>query len=287
MKLAVAVLSSILLACSVTIANPIDPSATTDAETITSTVIPSETTDVETITSTVIPSETTDVETITSTVIPSETTDVEASTLPTPNPNGIGLDSLDPLSDSIKELLKEYQRKHVSLEEQVKKCELLKSQYKDQQTMVKHAKRKLHVSKHKSLRDGGNRKHGNEIWDNMRDIKTQEAKLADLKKSYKDCKSKYSIFTAGLDHIKMLLVDYVFGESWDLESLDQQSSLITTHPSVNTYLEQLSVEYQELLDQISNERQQHKELSDRERFKQLIEQQQRKEPSNQQQPKDS
>ncbi|KAL5039124.1 hypothetical protein RTP6_7807 [Batrachochytrium dendrobatidis] len=129
MKLAVAVLSSILLACSVTTANPIDPSATTDAETITSTVIPS------------------------------ETTDVEASTLPTPNPNGIGLDSLDPLSDSIKELLKSYHRKHVGFEEQVKKCELLKSQYKDQQTMVKHAKRKLHVVKHRSLRDGGNRKH--------------------------------------------------------------------------------------------------------------------------------
>ncbi|OAJ43901.1 hypothetical protein BDEG_27214 [Batrachochytrium dendrobatidis JEL423] len=155
MKLAVAVLSSILLACSVTTANPIDPSATTDAETITSTVIPS------------------------------ETTDVEASTLPTPNPNGIGLDSLDPLSDSIKELLKSYHRKHVGFEEQVKKCELLKSQYKDQQTMVKHAKRKLHVVKHRSLRDGGNRKHGNEIWDNMRDTKIQELKLADLKQSYR------------------------------------------------------------------------------------------------------
>ncbi|OAJ45435.1 hypothetical protein BDEG_28575 [Batrachochytrium dendrobatidis JEL423] len=36
MKLAVAVLSSILLACSVTIANPVDPSATTDVESSTS-----------------------------------------------------------------------------------------------------------------------------------------------------------------------------------------------------------------------------------------------------------
>ncbi|EGF81691.1 hypothetical protein BATDEDRAFT_23219 [Batrachochytrium dendrobatidis JAM81] len=36
MKLAVAVLSSILLACSVTIANPVDPSATTSTESITS-----------------------------------------------------------------------------------------------------------------------------------------------------------------------------------------------------------------------------------------------------------
>ncbi|KAJ8325393.1 hypothetical protein O5D80_006329 [Batrachochytrium dendrobatidis] len=41
MKLAVAVLSSILLACSVTIANPIDPSATTSTESSTSTFIPS------------------------------------------------------------------------------------------------------------------------------------------------------------------------------------------------------------------------------------------------------
>ncbi|KAK6096857.1 hypothetical protein MT418_002513 [Batrachochytrium dendrobatidis] len=42
MKLAVAVLSSILLVCSATTANPVNPSATTDAEASTSTVIPSE-----------------------------------------------------------------------------------------------------------------------------------------------------------------------------------------------------------------------------------------------------
>ncbi|KAJ8326149.1 hypothetical protein QVD99_001359 [Batrachochytrium dendrobatidis] len=41
MKLAVAVLSSILFVCSVTTANPVNPSATTDAEASTSTFIPS------------------------------------------------------------------------------------------------------------------------------------------------------------------------------------------------------------------------------------------------------
>ncbi|KAK6096879.1 hypothetical protein MT418_002530 [Batrachochytrium dendrobatidis] len=101
MKLAVAVLSSILLACSVTIANPIDPSATTD------------------------------VETSTSTVIPSATTDVEASTSSTPNPNGIGLGALDyPLPDSIKELLEKYEKKgKIAMNKKKVKIYILKHKY--------------------------------------------------------------------------------------------------------------------------------------------------------------
>ncbi|KAK5672306.1 hypothetical protein QVD99_001410 [Batrachochytrium dendrobatidis] len=96
MKLAVAVLSSILLACSVTTANPVNPSATTD------------------------------VETSTSTVIPSATTDVEAITSPTPNPNGIGLGGLDQLPSSIKELLDKHLKLSHARDEQKKVCDPLK-----------------------------------------------------------------------------------------------------------------------------------------------------------------
>ncbi|KAK5668103.1 hypothetical protein QVD99_005143 [Batrachochytrium dendrobatidis] len=91
MKLAVAVLSSILLACSVTIANPIDPSATTSTEAITS---------------------------------------------PTPNPNGIGISGLDPLSDSVKDLLDKYIELEDDRNEQGKKCKLLQSEYDSQIMLV-------------------------------------------------------------------------------------------------------------------------------------------------------
>ncbi|KAK5667193.1 hypothetical protein QVD99_006401 [Batrachochytrium dendrobatidis] len=83
MKLAVAVLSSILLALSVTTANPVNPSATTD------------------------------VETSISTVIPSATTSTEASTSSTPNPNSMSLGTLDPFQISIKELLNTTRKKKI------------------------------------------------------------------------------------------------------------------------------------------------------------------------------
>ncbi|OAJ43635.1 hypothetical protein BDEG_26977 [Batrachochytrium dendrobatidis JEL423] len=71
MKLSIAVLASVLVACSVTTANPILPSSTTNAEYSTSTGIPSSTTNAEYSTSTDIPSSTTNAEFSTSTDIPS------------------------------------------------------------------------------------------------------------------------------------------------------------------------------------------------------------------------
>ncbi|KAJ8322495.1 hypothetical protein O5D80_000062 [Batrachochytrium dendrobatidis] len=64
MKFSIAVLSSILAVCSVTVANPVKPSATTNTEHRISAVIPST--------------------------------------------NGIGIDNLDPLPDSVKHLLDKY-----------------------------------------------------------------------------------------------------------------------------------------------------------------------------------
>ncbi|KAK5671278.1 hypothetical protein QVD99_002308 [Batrachochytrium dendrobatidis] len=99
MKLAVTVLSSILLAFSVTTASPVNPTATTD------------------------------VETSTSTVIPSATTSTESSTSSTPIPSGIGLDGLDPLPGNVKYLLKEYAEIQDDCDLQRKVHQFLKSQY--------------------------------------------------------------------------------------------------------------------------------------------------------------
>ncbi|OAJ45465.1 hypothetical protein BDEG_28604 [Batrachochytrium dendrobatidis JEL423] len=107
MKLAVAVLSSILLACSVTIANPIDPSATTSTESSTSTFIPSATTSTEASTSTFIPST-----------------------------KGIGISGLDPLPGNVKHLLDKYVEIKDGRNQQRKIYCPLKSRYDSQYEVV-------------------------------------------------------------------------------------------------------------------------------------------------------
>ncbi|OAJ41509.1 hypothetical protein BDEG_25092 [Batrachochytrium dendrobatidis JEL423] len=258
MKLAVAVLSSILLACSVTIANPIDPSATTD------------------------------VEDGISTFIPSATTSTEASTSPTPDPNGIGLDGLDTLPDIIKELFENYQRKQDGFEEQEEICNSLKSEYDGQTMLVKRLKKKIQVLGYKSQTSGDNQKYYGEIQETKLNLEAQKAKLEDLKKSRKECDSKYKGIEFELELIGIKLVKLVFGGTWDSKPFDQQLYLIGKHPSVQDYLDGLrgkgqSSECNECLGQNHGDQQQQQKPSDQQQHQNPSDQQQQQKPSDQQQ----
>ncbi|EGF79885.1 hypothetical protein BATDEDRAFT_89311 [Batrachochytrium dendrobatidis JAM81] len=216
MKLAVAVLSSILLACSVTIANPIKPS------------------------------ESTDVETSTSTVIPSETTSTEASTSSTPNPNGIGLGALDALPDSIKELLEKYKKEKHDLNQQEKIYWPLKSEYDGQLMLVTDLEAKLYFLKRKSQKNGGSPEYDGEIQETKIDLEIQESKLEDIGKSYRECRLRYDDLKAAIAFTEIKLVDLIFGESSNYELFEQQIDLINKHPSVVEYLGELSLEYSKI-----------------------------------------
>ncbi|KAJ8330319.1 hypothetical protein O5D80_001320 [Batrachochytrium dendrobatidis] len=209
MKLAVAVLSSILLVCSVTIANPVKPSESTDTEASISTFIPT------------------------------ATTYVEARTFPTPNPNGIGLGGLNTLPSSIKDLLKEYEKTKHDRIEQKKICDSLRFQYEDQKKLVKDLKKKIKALKHKSRGNSGGSEYDGEIQESESNFEAQKAKLANLKKSRKECESKYRGIVSELELISIKLVVLVFG-SWDLRSFNQRFFLIITHSSVKGYLGELA-----------------------------------------------
>ncbi|EGF81085.1 hypothetical protein BATDEDRAFT_88146 [Batrachochytrium dendrobatidis JAM81] len=228
MKLAVAVLSSILLACSVTTANPIDPSATTD------------------------------VETSTSTFIPSATTSTEASTSPTPNPNGIGLGGLDQLPDSIKELLEKYVRLSHDLNQQGKICDPLKPEYDSQIMLVIDLKTKIEVLEEKSQTSGGSPEYDGEIQKTKLDLEAQRSKLEDIEKRYNECQLKKNGLESEIYLTKMRLVYLVFGDSSNFRLFDQQLYLINKHPSVKGYLGELSLEYSKTPGQ-SSSGQQHQE----------------------------
>ncbi|EGF80049.1 hypothetical protein BATDEDRAFT_89240 [Batrachochytrium dendrobatidis JAM81] len=225
MKLAVAVLSSILLACSVTIANPIKPS------------------------------ESTDVETSTSTVIPSATTSTEASTSPTPNPNGIGLGGLDALPDSIKELLEKYVRLGYGRDEQKKVCDPLKSEHDSQIMLVAGLETKIQVLERKFQRSGGSPKYDGKIQKTKVDLEAQESKLKDIRSRYKECQLKKSCFENTIYFTKLSLVNLIFGRNWNCESLYQQFDLIKKHSSVKGYLDELSLEYSKILGQSPSDQQ--------------------------------
>ncbi|KAK5669102.1 hypothetical protein QVD99_004864 [Batrachochytrium dendrobatidis] len=228
MKLAVAVLSSILLACSVTTANPVNPSATTD------------------------------VETSTSTVIPSATTDVEAITSPTPNPNGIGLGGLDQLPSSIKELLDKHLKLSHARDEQKKVCDPLKPEYDSQIMLVIDLKTKIEVLEEKSQKNGGSPEYDGEIQKTKLDLEAQRSKLEDIEKRYNECQLKKNGLESEIYLTKMRLVYLVFGDSSNFRLFDQQLYLINKHPSVKGYLGELSLEYSKTPGQ-SSSGQQHQE----------------------------
>ncbi|EGF80051.1 hypothetical protein BATDEDRAFT_88861 [Batrachochytrium dendrobatidis JAM81] len=236
MKLAVAVLSSILLALSVTTANPVNPSATTD------------------------------VETSISTVIPSATTSTEASTSSTPNPKGIGLGALDPLPGNVKELLKEYVKIQDNRNQQRKICWLLQSQSDIQRKVVMGLEKKLETLEKKPQGKGGSSKHNDKIRKAESNLEKQYSKFVKLQRSLYECESEIDDLAQKEWEINQHIASLVFGTTTNVATVDFQTSTIKEMPSVKDYLEKQSLKNKDL-DRKSGGRRKHRKSGDQRKHK--------------------
>ncbi|KAJ8325424.1 hypothetical protein O5D80_006360 [Batrachochytrium dendrobatidis] len=215
MKLAVAVLSLILLACSVTIANPIDPSATTSTESSISTVIPSATTSTKASTSTFISST-----------------------------KGIGIDGLDPLPGNVKHLLDKYVEIKDGRNQQEKIYFPLKSRYDSQCEVVINLKGKIEVLEHQSRRNGGSSKHDDIVQKAKLDLEHQRSKFAELQKDLEECESEIGRLVEKEWKTDKQIVGFVFGTPVNIAAVPHQALIIKETPSVKDYLEQQSSKYE-------------------------------------------
>ncbi|KAL5038282.1 hypothetical protein RTP6_005615 [Batrachochytrium dendrobatidis] len=232
MKLAVAVLSSILLACSVTTANPVDPSESTDDEDGISTFIPS------------------------------ATTDTEYSLWIVPNPDGIGLGALDdPLPDNFKNLLDKYAEIQDARNQQSKIYWPLESRYDSQYDVLMGVEKDLEILKYQSQKGNGNPKYG-DIEKTKLDLEDQRSKLVKLRKSFDECQSEIGRLAEKKWEIDERIVGLVFGTPLDLALFNYQLLLIRERPFVKNYIEQQSSKY-ESLDQKSGDRRKHRKSGDR------------------------
>ncbi|EGF81089.1 expressed protein [Batrachochytrium dendrobatidis JAM81] len=215
MRLAVAVLSSILLALSVTTASPVNPSATTD------------------------------VETSTSTVIPSATTSTEYSLWIVPNPNGIGLGALDALPDNVKHLLDKYVELQDARNQQSKIYWPLKSQYDSQYDVVLGVEKDLEILKYQSQKGNGNPKYG-DIEKTKLDLEDQRSKLVKLRKDLDECESEIGHLAEKKWEADKQIVSLVFGTPLNPDLFNYQLLLIKETPSVKDYLEEQLSKYKDL-----------------------------------------
>ncbi|EGF78049.1 hypothetical protein BATDEDRAFT_91183 [Batrachochytrium dendrobatidis JAM81] len=242
MKLPIAVLSSILLVCSVTTANPIHPSAAADAEFVSLTDIPSATTDAESSFLTVVPSSTTDAESSFSTAIPSLTTSTEFNPSATPNANGIDLGSLDSLPVNIQDLLKEYSKRRNDYRKHKKECRLIDLIHSNQQSMITYTEQKIKDLKRKNLKGMLKLKTSNGN-DQLKELKLElqegYSKLEDLEDKKRACKYKSTSLEYELKLVKVALVENISGKRFNHELFDKQVSSVFSHPLVKQYLEGL------------------------------------------------
>ncbi|KAK5670519.1 hypothetical protein QVD99_003199 [Batrachochytrium dendrobatidis] len=212
MKLSVAVLSSILLVCSVTTANPVVPSTTASTDHVSSTVVPS------------------------------STTSTESNPSTTPNTDDVNLGSLDSLSVDIEDLLENYSERKHDHDRHTKECELIKFQFEDQQKLVKHLRERFDALK---LELQGNGHSDSEYSDDDEmervghELEDGYSKLIKLERKDKKCSFKNSYFTRQLKLVQIDLVKSVFGTSFNIELFDKQLLLILSHSSVKQYLEGL------------------------------------------------
>ncbi|KAJ8330066.1 hypothetical protein O5D80_001643 [Batrachochytrium dendrobatidis] len=209
MKLPIAVLSSILLICSVTTANPIHHSTTTYDESSFSTVIPSVTTSTE--------------------FNPSET----------PNTSGAGLSSLDLLSDGMENLLESYSKKQHGFDEHGEKCKLIKLQLEDQRQLIKDLKKRIDDLKSALLKSNDNPNYNRQVQELELELGKQHSKLEDLEKSHEECNIDSGRLNFELELIKISLVECFSGKPFNFRSLNEQLLLILSHSLVKEYLYKL------------------------------------------------
>ncbi|EGF78782.1 hypothetical protein BATDEDRAFT_90522 [Batrachochytrium dendrobatidis JAM81] len=240
MKFSIAVLSSILAVCSVTVSNPVDPSESTDDEDGISTFIPSATTSTEDNTFTGIP-----------TVFKG----VEYNFWIDANPDGIGLGALDdPLSGNVKHLLDKYAEIQDGRNQQSKIYWPLKSRYDSQYDVVLGFKKDLKVLEYLS-QDDDSLKYYIEIRKTKLDHEKQLSKLDKIRKSFDECQFKIGL----LWETDKKIVRLIFGTPLDVVTVIYKSSLIKETPSVNDYIEKQSLKY-ESIDQKSGGRRKRKDL---------------------------
>ncbi|KAK5666950.1 hypothetical protein QVD99_006172 [Batrachochytrium dendrobatidis] len=210
MKLSVAVLSSILFVCSVTIANPVVPSTTASTEHVSSTVVPS------------------------------STTSTESNPSATPNTNGLDLSRHDSLSANMKNLLENYSKGQQDCSRQEEECKFINLKVGNQESLISHFRKKIDDLQRKFYKNGrDNSKYKNEMEQLKRELQDGYSKYTKLENMYKDCIFKHIHSTRQLELFKVNLVKSVFGASFNIELLEEQLSLILSHSLVKQYLEGL------------------------------------------------
>ncbi|KAK5670507.1 hypothetical protein QVD99_003186 [Batrachochytrium dendrobatidis] len=215
MKLPIAVLSSILLTCSVTIANPVVPSTTASTEHVSLTAAPS------------------------------STTSTESNPSATPNTDGVNLDSLVSLSVDMKSLLKKIVKKQHIYNQQKITCEETEIKSYKQQKKVKLQKIKVEKSKNALLKSNGNGDDDDNLNAKLqeieRNLQSGSSILVKLEKSEKECNNYCDRLLRELNLLREELLKYFFGESWDSRPLDEQLSHIDSNPIVREYLQGICV----------------------------------------------
>ncbi|KAK6093299.1 hypothetical protein MT418_8476 [Batrachochytrium dendrobatidis] len=210
MKLPIAALSSILLVCSVTIANPVVPSTTASTEHVSSTVVPS------------------------------STTSTESNPSATPNTNGLDLSRLDSLSVDMKNLLENYSKGQQDCSRQEEECKFINLKVGNQESLISHFRKKIDDLQRKIQRSCcGNSKYKNEMGKLKRKLQDGYYKYIELENMYKDCIFKHTHSTRQLKLVQIDLVKSVFGEFFNIELLDTYLSRILSHSPVKQYLEGL------------------------------------------------
>ncbi|KAL5039357.1 hypothetical protein RTP6_006528 [Batrachochytrium dendrobatidis] len=213
MKLSVAVLSSILLTCSVTIAKPVHPSTTASTDHVSSTVVPS------------------------------STTSTESNPSETPNTSSAGLGRHAPFSKDMKELLKNYSNRNHECTKQEEDCELIDLEIEDQEKLVKALEKDI-----QALENGPeeirlrNSKYSNDLnaKRHKRRLYKEKSKLEDLKKKAKKCQSKLKSCKNKLKHCKEKVVQFVFKGPFDPEHLEDYFSRTVSKSLVKKYLLKIS-----------------------------------------------
>ncbi|KAK5667084.1 hypothetical protein QVD99_006300 [Batrachochytrium dendrobatidis] len=226
MRFAVTILSSILLACSVTIANPVHSSATTDAEHDPLTIVSSTTASTE-------------YDYLT--VVPSSTTSTDSSPSSTPNTSDVDPSDSDSDStpDGVDELLKRYSKKQKDYSNKGKECEFIELQYGNQKSLINRLEKKVAdlKSKHQKnkikLRFGG----GREVKELEDRLKTGYPELSELEKKKKKCRLEQENIEYELDLIKLAMVGCIFTESPNTQSLNERFSRTISRPLVRDYIE--------------------------------------------------